>query len=42
MIETVCPYCGHKIKIPKSVIHYVCICGKEFKIIIVKNENSRP
>lgn len=36
-----CPHCGHKIVIPDSVKIYVCICGKEYKIIIV-HENTRP
>ena len=40
MIETVCPHCGHKIIIPSSVTHYVCICGHEFKIVIVKKEKD--
>jgi DNA-directed RNA polymerase subunit RPC12/RpoP len=40
MIETICPHCGHKIKIPKSVTLYVCICGKEYKIVIIKKEEE--
>jgi hypothetical protein len=40
MIETVCPHCGHKIIISKSVIQYVCICGVEYKIIIVNKEDE--
>jgi len=40
MISTLCPHCGHKIIIPNSVAHYICICGKEYKII-VKDESPR-
>lgn len=38
MIKTKCPRCGHIIIIPKSVKQYTCVCGKEFKITIIKNE----
>jgi DNA-directed RNA polymerase subunit RPC12/RpoP len=39
-IRIKCPHCGHNIIIPKSVTHYVCICGKEYKIIIVNEQST--
>lgn len=41
-IKTKCPHCGHTIIIPASVTHYVCICGKEFKIVINELHTTPP
>jgi DNA-directed RNA polymerase subunit RPC12/RpoP len=40
MRELVCPHCEHKIIIQESVIQYVCVCGVEFNIVIVKKEQD--
>jgi len=41
MYEAECPNCGHKIILPKSCIIYVCICGKEYRVIIKNDENGK-
>jgi hypothetical protein len=41
MIETECPNYGSVIIIPSSCKMYECVCGKQYKIIIRKDETSR-